>query len=860
MEESEKRLRESIGLYLRNNTQLPSWKPGPGRCTQAVRDHINSLQLPMLSKSSPSPSLLLHKLGQPLHDPHMEERIKRLFSTVGSQQKYSFLCQLDHFINLFRYVRFLCNTSGSGKTRLLLEGLWRNWGFYFTARTQPEGVGSSDFQTILKDLETVERLVPITPENRARSLAVNEEIVARRFLRILCARVYIFRLFIDSASQSARTRGVMINEFKGRWLLLQVAPETLIGGDIFFEVGNLLARASLDFLRETISADLGRVNSLFGNRKRVPLFCVLDEAQVPTNKFLGFFSSNTEPAQPRPLIRPIIQYWTSVLPRLVISGTGISMQDLETVLGSAVAKESGSPQPETVTDLGAFDTEEDQREYLEYYLPRDFLDSESGEVLASRVGYWLHGRYVSHRLNLRTGMMTFRRRRFTATFLSRLIQNNFQSPHRVLNDFFQAMTGFRPSDGDYMCNLEPPICTEMQKPRGFEFSRLADGNPNPNRFIHLIVLTYRCIDPELLRDTAGLIFDYVFQGQSRDIVGSARKKLVEYGVARFSDARGVVADEPLALLAAVDYFSRQTAWTFDHFMRDALSSSNPALRGSTFEHFAAFLIALAFKSPTRLSSVFNFISANDLANELAQLVALDWADGKFVCTPVDVFSNSGPAYILAHTACTESETLSWLRDPKRVVFCFPVKSVGPDGFLVLRLLDGRVVRIILQFKQLTSNTIGPKETKDAFESTDPMQFLKEKVRPVESTSKSEGYRIRNSELSGEMQNALRSLGPSTDKAGEFGIIRALVCHPATPNLATIETLAKADLGKHPAATVNLTSLVNNPSHQEILDSLRKRVAATAIRRKQANIRPPAKRQNTPNPSAKRQRRQVKRKG
>jgi hypothetical protein len=67
------------------------------------------------------------------------------------------------------------------------------------------------------------------------------------------------------------------------------------------------------------------------------------------------------------------------------------MHELETVLVSAVAKEGGL-KPEMMTDLGAFDTEETQRAYLEHYLPPGFLDTASGKAVASRVGYWLHGR------------------------------------------------------------------------------------------------------------------------------------------------------------------------------------------------------------------------------------------------------------------------------------------------------------------------------------------------------------------------------------------------------------------------------------------------------------------------------------
>lgn len=207
--------------------------------------------------------------------------------------------------------------------------------------------------------------------------------------------------------------------------------------------------------------------------------------------------------------------------------------------------------------------------------------------------------------------------------------------------------------------------------------------------------------------------------------------MVEYGFARFGNVQGIVADEPLALLAAVHYFMTETSWSFRHFMKDSLSTSNDSSRGLAFEHFGAFLLALAFKSPTRLSSVFNFTGPNDVENEYAQLVALHKTGEGFMSSPVDIFSSAGPTYALGYTARTQSETLSWLKDPKRTVFCFPVKTIGPDGILVLRLSDGRVVRVLVQFKQPTMNTYGPEATRKAFESTDPINFLSRiSVRPI----------------------------------------------------------------------------------------------------------------------------------
>jgi hypothetical protein len=96
------------------------------------------------------------------------------------------------------------------------------------------------------------------------------------------------------------------------------------------------------------------------------------------------------PSIRRPILREILSAWKGVLNSIIISGTGISRQVVEEVLGSVVAKDPSTIF--TVTDTGAFDDEDDQRTYLEQYLPSGYLNTAQGKYLATRVGYWLHGR------------------------------------------------------------------------------------------------------------------------------------------------------------------------------------------------------------------------------------------------------------------------------------------------------------------------------------------------------------------------------------------------------------------------------------------------------------------------------------
>lgn len=231
------------------------------------------------------------------------------------------------------------------------------------------------------------------------------------------------------------------------------------------------------------------------------------------------------------------------------------------------------------------------------------------------------------------------------------------------------------------------------------------------------------LDPALLRQIAGFVFDYIFNGKPRGLGSVNNVKLVEYGFARFGTSENVLADEPLPLLAATHHFTVRTPWNLDYFLLEGVSTSNDSARGTAVEQLGAYILALAFRSPRRLSDVFQFIGVNDLGKEAATLVALHKVNGGPVCTPIDISSNQRGAYILGHSTRTEMESLSWVRDPKRTAFCFPVHTLGPDLILFLQLSDLSILRVLVQFKHINTKTMGPQDTADAYRTTDPSQFF-----------------------------------------------------------------------------------------------------------------------------------------
>jgi len=71
-------LRTIFDTFLKGNVQLPLWQPS-SELDDHIRRHIAGLELPITTPSSESPTLLLHNLGKPSHDPQLADRVKSLF-------------------------------------------------------------------------------------------------------------------------------------------------------------------------------------------------------------------------------------------------------------------------------------------------------------------------------------------------------------------------------------------------------------------------------------------------------------------------------------------------------------------------------------------------------------------------------------------------------------------------------------------------------------------------------------------------------------------------------------------------------------------------------------------------------------
>ena len=288
-----------------------------------------------------------------------------------------------------RELRFVCNTSGSGKTRRILEGLTKSWGLYFVAARDNNFVGVNYLEAALDDIGQYEDwTVDIRPyggQDRNDRNKSNIHISNRAIRKVIAARLVVFRLFLQLAE--ARN-GNVGPEHQRLWLLFQLS-NPLPGFETphpFVMMKECLDRAS-DGALTTLIKCFEQIRMQYFPESRFTI--ALDEAQQAVRLHRFSFLSAREPTKCRSILREIVKVFTSLVVKIVVSGTGLSLEEVEDALHSSVAKPLG--QFNTFVDLGMFDNPLKLERTVEQYIPSHILESPSGRSLRLRILEYLPG-------------------------------------------------------------------------------------------------------------------------------------------------------------------------------------------------------------------------------------------------------------------------------------------------------------------------------------------------------------------------------------------------------------------------------------------------------------------------------------
>ena len=335
----------------------------------------------------PNPnSAELHKLFQ---DNCLEYRLDRRTTT--------------YIIDNVDNVKLLLAVSGAGKTRMLLELLHSNFGYYFTSKSSQGDFGSAD-------LYQCQIYCDNHPEN----------------VKLAIHLLYFVR--------AAVCNYLMEKGFKQPWqiLLAQLHPVAFFGVDLFEYVFTTL-------LKEQVSVETATV-------KPFPL-AAIDEIQLCVeSKAVHLLPGSTNN---RPFFSPLVHFskMMRIFPHFLLSGTGINFEYVKEAMESSTMKRHQQTNHEVVSSFHAL-----SREDIEIYATQFLQENHVLEVdeIVSRISSFnlCHGRprFVAYILDgymeskdidvaigeFVSGISTVDGQIFPLRFLKRDLDNNIRSLDRPI--------------------------------------------------------------------------------------------------------------------------------------------------------------------------------------------------------------------------------------------------------------------------------------------------------------------------------------------------------------------------------------------------------------------------------------------
>ncbi|KAJ4476440.1 hypothetical protein C8J55DRAFT_516938 [Lentinula edodes] len=398
--------------FARGEQKLPIWASTREDTDPDTMDHIRKLGIPLGNREE-IPLVILHKLGSFQHDPILRKRLGTIFSS-------------DHHT-------FLINTSGTGKTRLLFEGLSLHWGLYFTCDIDSSFLGAGDLVVAINEIESNRNWTGHLPfrsnPEYTTSLQNNIQTVFRLTSEALLARLLVFKLYLEACSQDA-----FCHDHRQRWLESQIFPHTFTSlfepyGKTKYEIS--LAEVHDSVIDEAITRTLEDIQSIWDIPPGDFFYIVIDEANVASRKHSGAFEDEYGRY---PLLKEIIRSFQcrmGHLPvRFVVAGTIIPREHFQSSSGEW-------DNFRWCSNTGCFDDLEAHRRYISEFLPPQFEKSNTGQLLIKRMWHWLRGRY-----------------RYTASFLTLLLDNDFESPHTLLGRYVQTLSGYIPPENSEYTSQE----------------------------------------------------------------------------------------------------------------------------------------------------------------------------------------------------------------------------------------------------------------------------------------------------------------------------------------------------------------------------------------------------------------------
>ncbi|KAF5364833.1 hypothetical protein D9757_011268 [Collybiopsis confluens] len=590
---------------------------------------IRNLQIPLGDREE-IPLVILYKLGRFQNDPLLRERLDGIFSPS--------------------HHTFLVNTSGSGKTKLLFEGLCQHWGFYFTFAMDGSGLGPNDLAHIPTNLNWTPKwkqyLPPSSDPQYASLLQTNLQLVHNAFGGALLARLFVFKLFLEACSKEG-----FCHDHRQRWLEAQLLPDDLANLCDPFNMLQLDVRhAEVDgsVIDEAIAQMLEEIQEIWDMPSGEFLYIALDEANVPSREYLRAFAD--EHGQ-YPLLKAVIRSWQQRLGhlpvRFVVAGTVIPQEYFPSATDEWDDWRWSS-------DTDSFNNPESQWRYVSQFLPPEFEASEDGQVLMRQMWYWLRGRH-----------------RYTASYLTLLLANRFESPLYLLKGFIRGLAKYVHFEHIEYGGEEADRYIDWVSELG---SNGLERGPISRIEMHRAVIAYLttskgCLDCET-KDRALVTQDY--------------------GYFVDTECRRIALDEPLMIIYGAGWLKNSEHSAATTMFKTFDSKYPIPLRPSHFALFLALSFASTFDGFSNVLDAFK-IYGGPLSLALVAKLVLFSKKAKDRPEPTDVhFSEHSPKRLVLEAGSAE-DMLSWFKHERDEPFCLLQSSLGSSVTLAfcLELQDGQ---------------------------------------------------------------------------------------------------------------------------------------------------------------------------
>ncbi|KAL1743197.1 hypothetical protein HDZ31DRAFT_83586 [Schizophyllum fasciatum] len=621
------RYRSAISTFARSRSSIETWTPHETDSLLTFLDFIRSLGI--IDTHSDGPCLLLHDLDK-VKSLQTSDILRKLFSPG-------------------QHVIFI-NASGTGKTRLVLEGLSLHWGFYIPCVLDGDNLGSMDMPECLDTGMSIaldyRRFEPRTDLD----MLLNRRVAQKALSRILLSRLIIFRIFLDALDDKESSLAPL------HWLLFQILSLKQPRGDIFDYVTTVLERFDHSYINGMIADNLLHVKARLDQSRR-GIFCVLDDCH-------GAFGRNST------LLRELIRPWEDREGiTLILAGTDIELDPFLTP----------SPGRFVVhTQTGLFDTPDSQLAYLRRYLPSTLADTEVGKELAARAWRWLRGRYVF--LPLRCDLTKFAPRYcFTVSFVKCLLKADFAEPLILLDAFIARLMG-----------IDPPHVSSLA------IEALPKSSSTAVYTSQEFIFTLLNGDVQTWLAGQSALWKIALTGDDQVQFANPRHGIVSHGLAPFVDDRGkgILLHEPTVVLRLMNNIFPKSEVTAG-FYPDPLTSllEEPPTHYTYHLTLVPILVQALSERAHRLCDLFDFPGIPpEWATQTAKLARVTRV-GPSQAPRATIFRR--PLASMRRDDAWATESPEWLSHASTVPFCLASRFSHADLLFTMRTEGGRCLYVAL---------------------------------------------------------------------------------------------------------------------------------------------------------------------